>query len=224
MEQSQVKVTGSIKFDIHVDKQKQIEGQQLRQSIGEQRPVWVAASTHKGEDETLLEAHKKIAQQFPDALLIIVPRHPERFEEVYELIIKCGFSCEKRTAQGQLDDIQVYLGDTMGEMMTLLEAADICFMGGSLLGDKVGGHNLLEPAALSKALMIGPSYFNFSTITDMLLANKAVQIVGSESEIAKQVLYWFHNPVSANQAGERAQQVVEQNRGALSKTLNEIAR
>ncbi len=185
-----VAVTGSIKFDIEITPQVKVLGQQLRKQLGKERPVWIAASTHKGEDEQILAAHKSVIEEHPNALLILVPRHPERFNEVFELS-KQTFRTSRRTQlSGDVLDsnIQVYLGDTMGEMLTLMEAADICFMGGSLLGDKVGGHNMLEPAALSKPTITGTSYYNFLEIVNSMIQSEAITIAKNNFDIAPCVI------------------------------------
>ncbi|EKO3914486.1 lipid IV(A) 3-deoxy-D-manno-octulosonic acid transferase, partial [Vibrio metschnikovii] len=153
-----ITVIGSIKYDIEISEETKSQSSQLRDKLGKNRPIWIAASTHKGEDEIILDAHKKILAFHPNALLIIVPRHPERFNSVFELCKKEKFNTIRRTNNIKITkDVQVYLGDTMGEMLVLIGAADVCFMGGSLLGDKFGGHNVLEPAALGVPIIIGPS-------------------------------------------------------------------
>ncbi|MCV5222483.1 3-deoxy-D-manno-octulosonic acid transferase, partial [Escherichia coli] len=135
-------VTGSIKFDIQISDHVKQQGEALRAQLGKDRPVWIAASTHKGEDELVLDAHRQVLKSHPNALLVLVPRHPERFDDVFTLCQQQGFNTVRRTSTHAVEtDTQVYLGDTMGEMLTLMGAADICFMGGSLIGDKVGGHN-----------------------------------------------------------------------------------
>ncbi|MDF4887019.1 glycosyltransferase N-terminal domain-containing protein, partial [Vibrio parahaemolyticus] len=160
VEKNKLSVTGSIKFDIQISEQVKQQGQQLRAQLGKDRPIWIAASTHKGEDEQVLDAHRQVLKSLPNALLVLVPRHPERFDDVFTLCQQQGFKTVRRTSTHAVEtNTQVYLGDTMGEMLTLMGAADICFMGGSLIGDKVGGHNVLEPAMLEKVIITGPSYF-----------------------------------------------------------------
>ena len=219
-----VSVTGSIKFDIDVNAQIINNGQKLRHQLGTQRPVWIAASTHLGEDEQILAAHNKILEQHSDALLILVPRHPERFNSMFELAQQ-QFITVRRTESGEktIDaSVQVYLGDTMGEMLTLMSSADVCFMGGSLLGDKVGGHNILEPAALAKPIITGPSYFNFKDITDTLIAEKAATIYVSHNQIASEISELFCQPDLINKRGNIALNVVNKNKGALERTLAAI--
>ena len=219
---AKVVVTGSVKFDIQVTELDRYESNGLRLMLGNQRPVWIAASTHSGEDEPLLKAHKEVLISYPTALLILVPRHPERFSAVYELCTEQGFTVTKRTSPQSLESCQVYLGDTMGEMMTLLGASDVCFMGGSLLGDKVGGHNLLEPAALALPLLNGPSYYNFTTVTQKLLDEHAVTIVHDYKAVAEKVTFYFGNKKLATEVGLSALRVVENNRGALLKTVAHV--
>lgn len=216
-------VSGSIKFDISISEEVQVKGEQLRHTLGTQRPVWIAASTHQGEDEIVLAAHKDLLQAHPNVLLILVPRHPERFESVYQLC-SSSFSTKRRTANEECDEnTQVYLADTMGEMLTLIAAADLCFMGGSLLGDKVGGHNMLEPAALAKPIITGASFFNFTDITNQLVTAGACKIVNSEGELAAELNALFIDQEASQQKGLAAKRVVDENRGALNKTLGYLA-
>ncbi|RBM71274.1 lipid IV(A) 3-deoxy-D-manno-octulosonic acid transferase [Vibrio paracholerae] len=218
-----VKVTGSIKFDIEISPSTIEQGNQLRQQLGYARPIWIAASTHKGEDEQILAAHKAVLKSYPEALLILVPRHPERFNEVFELCLQ-SFKTQCRTSvQSSLLDkeTQIFLGDTMGEMLILLQATDICFMGGSLLGDKVGGHNVLEPAALGKAILTGPSYFNFKEIVQELVQNDGCIIVNAK-ELARQVITLIDEKDIRTTLGINAIETVIKNRASIQKTLLEI--
>ncbi|WP_217557479.1 lipid IV(A) 3-deoxy-D-manno-octulosonic acid transferase [Vibrio metschnikovii] len=211
-------VTGSIKFDLNINQDVIQAGEQLRQQLGPHRPIWIAASTHKGEDELCLAAHRQVLTIYPEALLILVPRHPERFDSVAELCLSQGFTLSRRT-QHTKTCTQVYLGDTMGEMLTLIGSADICFMAGSLLGNKVGGHNPLEPAALAKPILNGPSYYNFNEVTEALLAANALHLCTSPQEITHTLIELFSHPDTAHEQGQKAAQVVAANRGALEKTV-----
>ncbi|PMH28866.1 3-deoxy-D-manno-octulosonic acid transferase [Vibrio lentus] len=223
LDKTSVHVTGSIKFDIEVSAEQVSKGKVLREQIGFERSVWIAASTHQGEDEIILDAHKQLLNDNPNTLLIIVPRHPERFNQVSELAQEHGFKTITRTSQQPItSDVEVYIADTMGEMLVLLGGSDVCFMGGSLVGDKVGGHNPLEPAALQLPLLNGPSYFNFSEITDKLLEANAVVICQDSSDITSQLRELFTQPKLRKDKGLAAYQVVEQNRGALDSTLQHI--
>lgn len=219
LKEEQVSVTGSIKFDIKVTEQQLTQASSLRHFIGQEREVWIAASTHKGEDEQLIQAHQQLLSDKPNALLILVPRHPERFLSVKELAVNSGLSVITRSSQQVVtNETQLYLGDSMGEMMILLGAADICFIAGSLIGDKVGGHNLLEAAALKKPILNGPSYFNFKQITEQLVELGACRICQDSNEITHSLALLFNNEQMRQTQGEIAFSFVQQNQGALQKT------
>ncbi|WP_045402560.1 lipid IV(A) 3-deoxy-D-manno-octulosonic acid transferase [Vibrio campbellii] len=200
IEKNKLFVTGSIKFDIQISEEVKQKGKALRTELGIKRPIWIAASTHKGEDEQMLEAHKKILESHPNALLILVPRHPERFDNIFELCQKLGFEAARRTSRTEVtESTQVYLGDTMGEMLVLMGAADICFMGGSLVGDKVGGHNVLEPIALGLPVINGPSYFNFKDIVEEFRSLNKIHVIENSSVLAEQVTDLLrHSQVESN--------------------------
>jgi 3-deoxy-D-manno-octulosonic-acid transferase len=217
-----LQVTGSLKFDIQLD-QSQIEaGQRLRTHIGA-RPVWIAASTHPGEDEQILTAMAQVRQQLPQCLLILVPRHPQRFEAVASLCQHQGFTTARRSLQEPITaNTQVYLGDTMGEMPLLFQACDLAFMGGSLV--PIGGHNLLEPASLGKPTLIGPHYFNFQDVTRQLYDSKACVIVDDAQALAAIVLALLLDEEKRQQMGMRAFDVVAANQGAQVKTQRAIVR
>ncbi|MEZ9666684.1 lipid IV(A) 3-deoxy-D-manno-octulosonic acid transferase [Vibrio breoganii] len=220
---SKTAVTGSLKFDISISETVQTEGKTLRKQLGANRPVWIAASTHEGEDETIYKAHQQLLKVIPEALLLIVPRHPERFSTVAKLGKESGLNVVSRTDKSEVTtDVQVYLGDTMGEMLTLISASDICFMAGSLIGDKVGGHNMLEPAALGKPILNGPSFFNFKDITQQLVDEKALTICESDNEISKSLIRLFKDPSSCKEMGRNAYRVVERNQGAVAKTVDAL--
>ncbi|MDH6027907.1 lipid IV(A) 3-deoxy-D-manno-octulosonic acid transferase [Vibrio splendidus] len=197
VDKNKLAITGSIKFDIQISDEVREKGKALRAELGANRPVWIAASTHKGEDEQVLDAHQKVLEAHLNALLIIVPRHPERFDSVFELCQAQGFETVRRTSQSsQSESTQVYLGDTMGEMLILIGAADICFMGGSLIGDKVGGHNVLEPAALGVPVITGPSYYNFTEIVELLSQDSICELAKDSNELAHKIAQYFlaHEP------------------------------
>ncbi|MHA6962649.1 lipid IV(A) 3-deoxy-D-manno-octulosonic acid transferase [Zobellella denitrificans] len=209
-------VTGSVKFDIGYDEKVHRQGRTLHEHLGASRPVWIAASTHEGEDEQLLAAHRQLLQRHPDALLILVPRHPQRFDQVAELVAQQGFILCRRTDDNPGPQTQVYLGDTMGELPVMLAAADIAFVGGSLI--ERGGHNLLEPAALGKPVLIGPSTFNFSDITRQLATAGGARVVADTDELVTALESLFADTEQARAMGRRALAVVRANRGALART------
>ncbi|ENO1831907.1 lipid IV(A) 3-deoxy-D-manno-octulosonic acid transferase [Vibrio vulnificus] len=219
---NKLSVTGSIKFDIHISDEIKHQGAELRTLLGQQRPVWIAASTHKGEDEQVLDAHRQVLETHPNALLILVPRHPERFDSVFELCQTQGFETVRRTQANTIaNSTQVYLGDTMGEMLVLLGAADVCFMGGSLVGDKVGGHNVLEPAALGVPVIIGPSYYNFKEITEELLAENCIS-VNTADTLPTSLGELFDDPDHREKLIMNASKVVKRNQGSLQHTMNSV--
>ncbi|HAS6340962.1 TPA: 3-deoxy-D-manno-octulosonic acid transferase [Vibrio vulnificus] len=217
---NKLRVTGSIKFDIHISDEIKRQGVELRALLGQQRPVWIAASTHKGEDEQVLDAHRQVLETHPNALLILVPRHPERFDSVFELCQTQGFETVRRTQTNSVaDSTQVYLGDTMGEMLILLGAADVCFMGGSLVGDKVGGHNVLEPAALGVPVITGPSYYNFKEITIALVQAKGIIVIES-SLLGQKTQQLLCHSDRQKLVADAALNVVRKNQGALTRALS----
>ena len=215
-----VKVTGSIKFDLSIDPALQKRAEALRQEwSASNRPVWIGASTHTGEDEILLAAHRQLLVTHPDALLILVPRHPERFGSVFELSKKQGFTTVRRSlGEPPLAGTQVLLGDTMGELLFLFALADTAFVGGSLV--PTGGHNLLEPAALGKPVLTGAHLFNFLDIAAQLRDAGALKEVGSAPELAAAIEAFWSDPAHASQARDAGYRVLKNNQGALNRLLN----
>ncbi|MEZ8916245.1 lipid IV(A) 3-deoxy-D-manno-octulosonic acid transferase [Vibrio lentus] len=216
---AKLKITGSIKFDIKISAKAKKLAKELRQNIGCDRPIWIAASTHKGEDIHILNAHKQVLKEIPNALLILVPRHPDRFDDVFELCAQQNFETVRRTSKRQVSKTtQVYLGDTVGEMLTFIGASDTCFMGGSLLGAKLGGHNILEPAALGVPIITGPSYYNFSFIVESLINIEAIQIstsINLGSSVSGLLLE--HN--QRDEQSNKLLDFVQDNSGSLNKTI-----
>ena len=210
-------VTGSIKFDIRIPASLEEQVEVLRREWGG-RPVWVAGSTHEGEDELVLQAHHQVLSSFPNALLILVPRHPERFERVAGLCKREHLKLARRSRHGSYGtQTQVYLGDTMGELPVVIGSADVAFIGGSLV--PTGGHNMLEAAAQGVAVCFGPHVFNFAAISELLVAEGAARRVGDEVELAQQVIAWFRDASARAEAGENGRRVVRQNRGALARLI-----
>jgi 3-deoxy-D-manno-octulosonic-acid transferase len=213
-----VRVTGSIKFDLRQPEDLPERARNIRQMFGLMRPVWVAASTRDGEEEAVLAAHRQIRARIPNALLVLVPRHPERFERVAALVGRQGFAMARRSRQetGQ-DDTEVFLGDTMGELPVFIAAADAAFIGGSLV--PTGGHNLLEAAAAGVPVAIGPHTFNFAAITDLLIAEGGAVRVADADSLAEIMIDWLSDTNRRSQVGECGRTVVERNRGALDRLL-----
>lgn len=223
VEKKKLSVTGSIKFDIQISEQVKQQGQQLRAQLGDDRPIWIAASTHKGEDEQVLDAHRQVLKSHPNALLVLVPRHPERFDDVFTLCQQQGFSTVRRTSMHAVEtNTQVYLGDTMGEMLTLMGAADICFMGGSLIGDKVGGHNVLEPAALGIATITGPSFFNFKEIIEMMQFEDSIILIKNNQDLTSIITSLIIDEQKRQELCVKITQFVAHNTGSLETILKAI--
>lgn len=225
IDSKRIHVTGSIKFDIQISEQQIEQGHVLREAFGQARPVWIAASTHHGEDEQILDVHRQLLNKYPDLLLVMVPRHPERFNDVANLCREHGFNTEKRSELVYPIPVKtsVVVGDTMGEMMAYLAASDICFMGGSLLGNKVGGHNLLEPAAMGLPTLTGSSFFNFEEITQQLVDNQGTIVCHNIEQIFCSVSTLIEKPSLASAMGKASKQVVARNQGALTRTLDSLS-
>lgn len=213
-------VTGNIKFDLKVSDQTIAEGKSLRQQLGEDRFIWVAASTHDGEETMLLAAQQKLCKVRPDALLILVPRHPDRFDAIAKLCEQ-SHTVARRSLREAVDaKTSIYLGDTMGEMLIFYGAADVAFVGGSLIPR--GGHNMLEPAALNKPILTGPHLFNFAEISELFVKADALIKVQDSESLAEQLMRFAEDPASRLAMGERAKKVMQANQGALQKQLDAI--
>lgn len=216
---AKVAVTGSVKFDVEIPDDVRAASQALRHSLAG-RPAWIAGSTHGGEDEQLLAAHRKVLQSHPDALLILVPRHPDRFDSVADKAVREGFVLARRSQGDDPAGAQVYLGDTMGELMMLYGAGDMAFVGGSLI--ERGGHNPLEPAGWGIPVFSGPHIFNFETIYQRLLDGNGVKLVADADELAAHLSSLFSDDREREAIGRRALEVVNSNRGALDRVVDGI--
>lgn len=217
-----VQVTGSIKFDLNVDPALPVRATHLREQWqADGRAVWIAASTHEGEDAVVLAAHRQLLESHADALLILVPRHQERFASIHALCKAQGFATVQRSlGQPVTAQTQVLLGDTMGELLFLYALADIAFVGGSLVAN--GGHNPLEPAALAKPVLSGPHMFNFLEIGAMLREAGALVEVDDARGLAMAVRQWIELPRDAVRSGEAGLAVMRANQGALNRLLDAL--
>jgi 3-deoxy-D-manno-octulosonic-acid transferase len=217
-----VQVTGSIKFDLNVDPALPVRATHLREQWqARERAVWIAASTHEGEDAVVLAAHRQLLESHADALLVLVPRHQERFASVHALCKAQGFATVQRSlGQPVTAQTQVLLGDTMGELLFLYALADIAFVGGSLVAN--GGHNPLEPAALAKPVLSGPHMFNFLEIGAMLREAGALVEVDDAQGLAMAVRQWIELPRDAVRSGEAGLAVMRANQGALNRLLDAL--
>ena len=210
-------VMGNIKFDVEPDPDVPGKGKAARAELFGERPVWIAASTHEGEEELVLDVHRALQVRFPDLLLVLVPRHPERFASIRELIENRGFSVVSRTEGRPAGDAEVFLGDTMGEVPMFYVASDVAFVAGSLV--PIGGHNLLEPAVLGVPVVTGRHNFNAQDIADLFIQLGACRQVADTDELVETVSELLSNPDEAARLGRAGQGLLEENRGALERLL-----
>jgi len=217
-----VSVTGSIKYDLHPDPDLPARAAALRTAWHlTSRPVWIAASTHAGEDEAALAAHRLVLAQRPDALLILVPRHPERFDPVWQLCRAQGFDVVRRSENCAVTaQTQVLVGDTMGELLFYYALADVAFVGGSLVPR--GGHNLLEPVALNKPVLTGPHVFNFLDIAQTLRDAGALLDVSDAHTLSAALLALWADPTRAQTMRAAGLEVLAANQGALARLLDGV--
>lgn len=218
---ARLQVTGNIKFDIEIAASVRAAGASFRNATIGERPVWIAGSTHEGEELQVLNAHQRILENRPDTLLILAPRHPQRFAAVANLLKSHDFRFISRSSGAALQTPHsVLLLDTLGELTTFYAASDVAFVGGSLV--PVGGHNLLEPAALSLAVLSGPYTFNAPDVAQRMAEHAAVRHVYSADELATVVLELLNAPAERARQGAAANAVVQESKGALQKVLNLI--
>lgn len=217
-----VQVMGSLKFDLVQPEDLTTRAGEMRRLWGEGRPVWVAASTHEGEEIQVLQAHRRLLAHRPDALLVLVPRHPERFEAVAALIARQSLAfARRRQARAVAPGESVYLGDSMGELTCFLAAGDLAFIGGSLVPR--GGHNPLEAAASGIPVLLGPHTFNFAAIAQMLYEAGATERVEDVEALSQCLINLFDDAERRACLGRRGREVVERNRGALDRLLAALA-
>jgi len=213
---SHVVVTGSMKFDVGIAASVIEQAQSVRRDLGSERPVWIAASTHNGEEATVIDAFVDILQEWPACLLILAPRHPERASRICELCSENGLSLATRKSHSRLSaSTQVLVLDSMGELPVFYAAADIAFVGGSIV--PLGGHNVLEPAALGLPTVVGPHMQNFAEIFDILRAAGGIFTITDAASLSRKLDELFRNPEMRSKAGDAARAVVESNRGASRK-------
>ncbi len=216
-----VRVMGNLKYDLSVKAEDIEAGGALRQALGSDRRVIVAVSTHQGEDGLILDAFDRVRAEMPDTALILVPRHPERFDEVGALCEERDFETVRRSLGEPTSKCDVLLGDSMGEMMRYLAAGDVAVVAGSF--QSVGGHNVLEPAALGLPVVFGPHMFNFEAAAAEVLASGAGRQVADAGSLAAAVLEFFQNDAARRRAGKAGLAMVETNRGALEGLSDAVA-
>ena len=214
-----VEITGNVKFDIEAPAEAMRAGESLRAAQFAQRLVWVAGSTHEGEEDQVLAAHRRVMAQRPDALLILVPRHPNRFDAVRSWLREQQVTFVARSrGEPVTSTTSVLLADTLGELMMFYAAADIAFVGGSLIAS-VGGHNLLEPAVLERPVLVGPNNFNAPEIAQLMLENGAARQVNSAEQLAAAILELAMDPAMRARMGAQGREMVAANRGALDRVV-----
>lgn len=220
LDKSRLLVTGSIKFDLELLPEIQQQANALRTvwSLNEQRLVWLAASTHPGEDEIILRAFTQLKKYFKNLLLVLVPRHPEQFDVVYRLCVEKGFSVQRRSDAKYFNEkVDIVLGNTMGELMIFYGACDLAFVGGSLVS--VGGHNMIEPAAWGKAIISGHHLHNFLDISQQLINHDGMIVCHDKDELLQMVRQLLEDPSKRLLMGKQAKTFADQNRGALQKLM-----
>lgn len=218
LKRSHLAITGSLKFDISVTPELAARAITLRRQWAPRRPVWIATSTHEGEESIILDAHKQLLTRFPNLLLILVPRHPERFSTAREMTQKAGLSFTLRSS-GEIPSgsTQVVIGDTMGELMLLYGIADLAFVGGSLV--ERGGHNPLEAAAHAIPVLMGPHTFNFKDICAKLQQADGLITVTDAASLDKEIGTLLTDEDYRLYYGRHAVEVLHQNQGALQRLL-----
>lgn len=221
LQDHQVSIFGNLKFDITPPSQQIQAGALLKKQLPFEL-VWVAASTHANEEEQLLDLYTSLKKIFPSSLLILVPRHPQRFDEVASLCRKKGHSYVRRSEQTlPTSDTSVLLGDTMGELYFFYALADVAFVGGSLV--PIGGHNLLEPAALKLPIVTGPHLFNFTAISHLLQKTGTLHQGARPEELHAIFTKLFSEKTYREEIGAAGFKIIAENQGATERHLQLIS-
>jgi len=223
-----IQITGNMKFDIkdYTDSKKDYTDYKLKLGLGPNEKLFIAASTHPGEEKIILGVYKNLLKEFPDLRLLIAPRHPERATEIANLIKKFGFEAERvsllnpRTSE-PTNPRTIFILDTVGELVYFYNIASIVFVGGSLI--KKGGHNILEPASLGKPVIFGPYMFNFRDIAGLFLENKACVLAHNSEELLLNIKDLLRNPAKSTELSQRAKAIILQNQGATARNLECIS-
>ena len=229
-----IRVTGNMKFDGKADSKKDYFDAKRKLDIKSNELLFVAASTHPGEEEIILRVYRELLSAFPFLRLLLVPRHPERAAAVTGLTKKFNFYAERLSFSNETtpagragtgrdrQETTVFILDTVGELLSFYNIADIVFVGGSLV--KIGGHNILEPAALGKPVMFGPYMFNFRDIADLFLSEKAALLVHNQEELKENIKYLLNTPSEIKALSQRAKELILQNQGATEKNVELIGK
>ena len=214
-------VTGNLKFDFSLPADIAARGRSMREYYAPGRQVWIAGSTHGGgEEDALIEAQKIVRGRLPNALLVMAPRHPNRFGEVAAQLVSRGVRFIRRSqtpAAGAIGEADIMLLDSLGELLDFYAAGDVAFVGGSLV--PIGGHNLLEPAALGMPILTGPYNSNSAEAARLLLSSGAAQVAENAQDLAEKVIALLKDPEGRARMGQEGRAFVEANKGALQKLL-----
>ncbi len=213
-------MTGNIKYDARLS-QETIDLAATWRSHWGKRFTWIAASTHDGEEALLLKAHAQLCDNNSNTLLLIAPRHPERFDLVASLIEEAGFSyCRRSRNEWPTEEHSVFLLDSLGELTTWYGCADVAFVAGSFA--PIGGHNLVEPSLHQKPVITGPNLSNFVAMSQFMLAKKALTIVDDTDSLVKAVSHYESHPDDATRDGQAAYAACQEHQGACDRLLNHI--
>jgi len=222
VDSAKITETGSIKFDVNVPPSLRESAEVTRRQLGQDRLIWIAGSTREGEEGKILSVYKSLKETFPSLLLLLVPRHPERFDYMARKIQRRGLSCVRRTENvAELDStVDVFLGDTMGELSLMYASSDVAFVGGSL--EPLGGQNILEPCALGVPVVFGPHMFNFPDISRWTIKEGAGRMVEDEQGLKEAVSELLANPSLRDEMGGKGVSFIEAHKGALEKNFSLI--
>ena len=214
-------IMGNIKFDFKLPEEILTKAKIYRSKIFPRRHIWIAASTHEHEEEIILEAHKNISKKIGNLLLILVPRHPERFAKITQILKEDNWIYSKKSDDQDIpESCQVLLIDTIGELLFFYACSDVAFVGGSLL--PVGGHNLLEPAAIGLPIITGAHTFNQKEMTDRLIQVDALRIAHNVNSLSSDVIFFLTNTEESKNAGQRGKLIVESNKGAIKSLMKRL--
>ena len=222
VEDGRIRITGNMKYDYAPPAKEDFPDLRPKLKLEKEDVLFVAGSTHPGEEEAILKAYKELLLIFPALRLLIAARHPDRSGEIGSLAARLGFQAQYISkldlSNNNSNAHAVFILDTIGELTTFYAAADIVFVGGSLV--KKGGHNILEPAAFAKPVLIGPYTFNFKEMVGLFVKNKGAIAVRDENDLKENISYFLKNTPEAFKLGRRARELLLQNRGATKKNLD----
>ena len=218
----QVQVIGNLKYDVAVPDGLDAVRAAFSAALARPHPVWLAASTHEGEEAAVIAIHRRLRARWPDLLLLWAPRHPERFARVQALAAEAGWKVgTRRGGHWPRPDDDVFVIDTLGELMAFYGCADVAFVGGSL--QPIGGHNLLEPAAVGTAVVTGPHLHNFAEISRRMDEAGALRIGEDADAVAAALEALLADPGARRAMVEAGTTLIEQGQGALQRTLALVA-